>query len=126
MEGRPFMLPKFRALEVVMRKTSLKITITFHEDGTVEVLVEWDKPQYRLRVGDSPVLGRLLDERHANSIFFLLHCITVVILGAPSMKADKGQFDTVLARMLAQKPIKTADIKATKRPTKPEPKPDQK
>ena len=36
------------------------------------------------------------------------------------MKADKGQFDEVLRRMLAKPPKKTAKIKARKRkPVKP-------
>jgi len=39
------------------------------------------------------------------------------------MKADKGQFDEVLRRMLEKPPKKTAEIKADK---KKEPKPSQK
>lgn len=35
------------------------------------------------------------------------------------MKADKGQFDEVLRRMLAKPPKKTAKIKARKKRTKP-------
>jgi hypothetical protein len=38
-------------------------------------------------------------------------------------KADKGQFDEVLRRMLARQPKKTAEIKSGK---KKEPKPSQK
>jgi len=35
------------------------------------------------------------------------------------MKADKGQFDTVLGRMLVKPPQKTAEIKAEAKPHKP-------
>jgi hypothetical protein len=31
-----------------MRKPSLRITITFHKDGTLEVLIEWVVPQHGL------------------------------------------------------------------------------
>jgi hypothetical protein len=41
------------------------------------------------------------------------------------MKADKGQFDTVLGRMLAKPPRKTAEIKA-KRAQVEQPKPTRK
>ena len=37
-------------------------------------------------------------------------------------ETDKGQFDEVLRRMLETPPQKTADIKATKKPSKPSPK----
>jgi hypothetical protein len=43
-----------------------------------------------------------------------------------SVKADKGQFDTVLARMLAKPPKKTAEIKVGKKAKAAEPKPSQK
>jgi hypothetical protein len=38
------------------------------------------------------------------------------------MKADKGQFDEVLRRMLKKPPERNADIKAPKKPSKPSPK----
>ena len=41
------------------------------------------------------------------------------------MKADKGQFDTVLGRMLAKPPQKTAEIKAGKK-ARAKPKPSRK
>lgn len=40
------------------------------------------------------------------------------------MKADKGQFDEVLRRMLEKPPQKTSEIRAEKAPKK-EPKPSQ-
>ena len=42
------------------------------------------------------------------------------------MKADKGKFDAVLARMLAKPPKKTAEIKAGKKVQAAEPKPSPK
>jgi hypothetical protein len=38
------------------------------------------------------------------------------------MKADKGQFDEVLRRMLQKPPQKTTEIKAPKKQVKPSPK----
>ena len=36
------------------------------------------------------------------------------------MKTDKGQFDTVLSQMLRTPPKKESEIKATKKPKKPQ------
>jgi hypothetical protein len=38
------------------------------------------------------------------------------------MKTDKGQFDSVLSKMLRTPPKKNAEIKAPKKPRKPSPK----
>jgi len=45
-----------------------------------------------------------------------------VIRKGTKMKADKGQFDEVLRRMIAKPPQKTAEIKAPKKAPKPSPK----
>jgi hypothetical protein len=42
------------------------------------------------------------------------------------MKADKGQFDEVLRRMLKKPPQKTAEIHGKKKAQTPKPKPSQK
>jgi hypothetical protein len=41
------------------------------------------------------------------------------------MKADKSQFDTVLSRMLAKPPKKTAEIRVKKKARAKSPKPSQ-
>jgi hypothetical protein len=49
-----------------------------------------------------------------------------VVQGGTEMKADKGEFDTVLGRMLAQPPKKNAEIRVKKKARAVKPKPSQK
>jgi hypothetical protein len=60
-----------------MRKWFLRITVTFHKDGTIEVLFEWicSNPGTGLELATPLYRGQLLSKRHNGASIKFKQCV---------------------------------------------------